>query len=116
MTANLSEMEIKSNVVFLNMKFKELRSKGRDTETIRKSLKRERPEFEEFYPNLFKMACSEDFDAKRFSWMMDMKKKVDSDPDSTKDISIKIGKVLAKDFIYSKLDMTKEPQIDMNET
>lgn len=112
MPREFSSDEIKNIVVQINMSFKSLKQKGREIPLIQKNLKKEFADFEERFPKLFLMACSNDFDPKKFSWLISMKSQIDSGQKNANETSILVGKELAKEYIYSKLDMTKEPTID----
>ena len=58
------------------------------------------------------MACSDGFNPETFSWMMEQRDKMDPTKESVHNASVAVGKKLANEYIYSKLDMTKEPQIE----
>lgn len=114
MSRRLSTDAIKVIVGQINSKSKELYQRGKETPEIQKKLKQQFPEFEENYPKLFKMSCSKDFDDNKFSWMMTLKNQIDSGEKNSHDVSVGVGQRLAKEYVYSKLDMTKEPTINLD--
>jgi hypothetical protein len=112
MSRDLSTQAIKIIVGQINSKCRELYDKGKETHEVQKKLKQQFPEFEEKYPKLFSMSCSKNFDENKFLWMMSLKTQIDTGEKTSHDVSIGVGQRLAKEYVYSKLDMTKEPTIN----
>lgn len=63
--------------------------------------------FEE-YPTIFKLAINSDLELDKLRFMLDKVKSIQKGNVSTYGASGEVGTILAKEFVYPKLDMTKE--------
>lgn len=90
---------------------KEIRSKIKKGNSL-KQIQEEYCWLYETYPKIFSLACNEKMDLNKLQYMLNKLADMKNGNISEYQASGQVGSVLAKEFVYSKLDMSKEPEID----
>ena len=77
-------------------------------------LKKKYYNFYNEYPKLFELSCNPEISLTYLEFMCNQIKKIQQGVVSEYESSGIVGNKLAKDFVYPKLDMSKEPNIKPN--
>lgn len=88
---------------YIDMIVKEIHYSNISKKEKKRYFEKKYSKFVEKYPTLFTMSLSEDFDIKRFEYMMKLKKSVDNDKLSQHDASVKVGKMLYDVYVKDNI-------------
>ena len=96
----------------LRAKFETLVSKGRDPNKIKKNLEQEFEWLHSNFPKAFELCCNPSVkDLSKLQFMLTQIQRIQQGNSSEHDASSVVGKRLAEEYVYPKIDMSKEPDI-----
>jgi hypothetical protein len=82
----------------------DIRKIGGTAKQRRLNAQKKYPEFEKRFPFLFDKACEDDFDMDRFTFMVNMKMKIDNKEVNLEDASVKVGQVMYDTYVAPNVD------------